>query len=391
MGVQDLEREAMTSSGGRAEMAVRAALRAVAVAGIVAVAAGPGAPAFAEPGGAGERATAHWQVAFRSFSSHSNELETVAAISPGDAWAAGFTTATGSHVNPPVLHWDRARWRPVLVPGTSGTNFADVAASSSDDVWISAANLDLGTDVVRRWDGQRWHSVPPPPGNGMVRVVLGPTDAWAEGPQFCVRNMKHCHTLLAHWNGQSWSQFMVPTFVDQMSGSASGNVWVVGEFGGDPTPPAIPGRPVSFRWDGKSWQPVTSMPHPLSFFPASIAVTSPRNVWLSAQLATSSGPGPGYALHWNGRRWHQITAPAKLHTFGPVLPDGSGAWLGADAHWTGTQWINTTPGPSFAGGRPAGIDGMALVPGTASIWGVGSLTDAGTTFNSLVAIYGSIP
>ena len=350
----------------------------------------PGTVVAAHPTTTYVRSAAHWRVSFLSPGSKPNTLETVAAISAESAWAAGFTFSQGSHPSPPVLRWNGTRWRQVRVPGTSGTDFADVAASSGADVWISATNADTGKNVVRRWDGRRWHSVPSAPGGAVVRVVLSRANAWAEGGIFCIHNLRHCRTTLEHWNGRSWSRFTVPTFVDEMAGSASGNVWVVGEFGGDPTPPATPGRPVSFRWNGKSWR-ATSMPRPLSFFPASIDVVSRRNVWIGARKATSSGPGPGYALHWNGIRWRRISAPSRLNTVGPVLADGVGVWLGPDAHWTGKRWINTTPGHSFAGGRTVGIDRMALIPGTRSIWAVGAVgvNQSALTFRGLIAIYGT--
>lgn len=335
------------------------------------------------------RTAARWRAAFLSSGSETKALSTVAAISPKDAWVAG-AARQGSHESPLVLRWNGSRWRSVRVPGIAGAEFLDVAASSGSNVWLSGPNLDTGKSVVRRWDGRRWHSIPPPP-ESAVRVVLGPADAWAEGTILCVHSRKHCRTALEHWNGRSWSRFTIPTFVDQISGSASGNVWAVGEFGGDPSPPATPGRPVAFRWNGKSWRAVTSMPHPLSFLPARIAVASPRNVWITARKATSSSPV--YALHWNGTRWRRITAPARLNTSGPLQPEGRGVWLGPDAHWTGKRWINTTPGHFFAGGQLVNLFGMALIPGTQSIWAVGQARRNNTalTSHALIAIYGTLP
>lgn len=151
----------------------------------------------------------------------------------------------------------------------------------------------------------------------------------------------------------------------------AGSIWVVGEFGGDPSPPATPGRPEAFRWTGHAWRKVTSMPGPLSFFPAAISVASPRSVWVSADLARAGKRGSGYLLHWNGRRWRKIIAPANLPTLGPLTGDGSGgAWAGPFAHWTGRRWVRATFPKSFGNGTF--FEDMTRIPGSTSVWGVGA-------------------
>jgi hypothetical protein len=207
--------------------------------------------------------------------------------------------------------------------------------------------------------------------------------------------MKHCHTSVYHWNGRSWSTFTVPTFADGISGTA-GNVWICGQFGGDMSPPATPGRPVAYRWTGAAWTKVTSMPGPLSFFPASISVVSRDNVWLGAILNGPAGRQPGYLLHWNGRGWRQINAPASLTTTpdGPVVADGTGgAWFGADAHWTGSHWVNTTPARAFVGTAVPFFEDLARIPGRTALWGAGGVTPTRTSraANSLIGVYGKAP
>jgi hypothetical protein len=50
---------------------------------------------------------------------------------------------------------------------------------------------------------------------------------------------------------------------------------------------------------------------------------SSSNVWLGWDDTTKS-----YALHWDGRQWHTMTAPCYADT-ADIVPDGKGGyWFG---------------------------------------------------------------
>ena len=96
--------------------AVAALAAVVSLAGLLMGA--PGQPAAAQtasgpvPGG--------WRVVYESTSKTSNPLYGVAAVSPGDAWAAGEIAAGGSNDQSVVLHWNGTSWKPASVPGLAG-------------------------------------------------------------------------------------------------------------------------------------------------------------------------------------------------------------------------------------------------------------------------------
>ena len=95
-------------------------------------------------------------------------------------------------------------------------------------------------------------------------------------------------------------------------------------------------------------------------------------------------------MHWNGRRWQQLTAPAALSDFGPVLPDGhGGVWLGPMAHWTGRSWVGVTV--SVPSGISWSFDDMAKVPGTSSYWGAGLLIASSGSARPVMFVHGALP
>jgi len=125
---------------------------------------------------------------------------------------------------------------------------------------------------------------------------------------------------------------------------------------------------------------------------AGIAVDSASDVWIGGFTATGSR---GYAMHWNGRKWQALTAPAGLSTGTEAVPDGhGGVWLGPWAHWTGRAWADT-----LQAGLPAPLSGMRIyqlvkVPGTSgSYWGAGAVVIGQYSTTNRVAMlgYGPVP
>jgi hypothetical protein len=70
-----------------------------------------------------------------------------------------------------------------------------------------------------------------------------------------------------------------------------------------------------------------------------------------------------------------------------------GVWAGPYAHWTGTKWINAFQIASMPGSDTFSLRGMAVIPGSSSIWGVGWVGRSASnhTQDSLIAVYGGTP
>ncbi|HEY2315314.1 MAG TPA: hypothetical protein VGH96_17020, partial [Streptosporangiaceae bacterium] len=92
-----------------------------------------------------QAATTGWRIsATYAVSASSTILSSVDAVSPGDAWAAGFTAKnTGSALPATVIrHWTGKTWSPVTLPAGVARAWArqvplfSVVGVSPRDVWI---------------------------------------------------------------------------------------------------------------------------------------------------------------------------------------------------------------------------------------------------------------
>jgi hypothetical protein len=91
------------------------------------------------------------------------QLNGVAAISPKNVWAVGFTNSSGWWANRTLVeHWNGSAWR--WVPSPSPTSGEDelwgVWASSATDVW--AVGDAGGQTLIEHWNGTSWAVVPSP-------------------------------------------------------------------------------------------------------------------------------------------------------------------------------------------------------------------------------------
>ena len=184
-------------------------LKAVAVLAVVAGLAGLLMGARSQPAAARTTpgsASSGWRVVYQSTSRTSNQLYSVAAVSPADAWAVGATAGSGGSADRPlVLHWNGTSWKPVAVPGLSGYYLPAVAASSASDVWLFAASANGGSPKAVRWNGSAWlktpalplaHSYYPPD-----VVAGGKKNVWVSGWSATRAGQPG---RLMHWNGSRW-------------------------------------------------------------------------------------------------------------------------------------------------------------------------------------------
>jgi hypothetical protein len=156
--------------------------------------------------------TAWSQVPSPSPSPPQGGLFSVSADSPTDVWAVG---------GPPTeaLHWDGISWSLVPSPGTA-VWFGVSAVSPTDALAVGTycqppnINGCHYTSIGMHWDGAAWSSDPTPNPRSVHRDLDGvsavsPTDAWAVGSY--LPNRGGYRTLIAHWNGTTWSRVSSPT------------------------------------------------------------------------------------------------------------------------------------------------------------------------------------
>jgi hypothetical protein len=339
--------------------------------------------------------TARWRLVYEP--RLQGLLTSVTTTGPRDAWAVGALYHGQALVDQPfVIHWNGLGWHAGSLPHASGFVTQVVRASSPRNVWVFASFQRSAPfpPGVFRWDGSAWHSVPVPDSVGTGDpVVLSATDVWTAGGGNCAvtrGGLLNCKTLLWHWNGRTWRSFSVGTSVTGLAAASSRDVWAVG-LNAMTQRGEVRGNVTAYRWNGTRWI-LVSMPHPRIDFDPGIGMSSATDVWLGAgiTLPHSGGQQVGFAMHWNGRRWQQLTAPASLSDFGPVLPDGhGGVWLGPTAHWTGRSWVGVTV--SVRSGISWSFEDMAKVPGTSSYWGPGLLSASSGSFRPVMFVYGAIP
>lgn len=148
-----------------------------------------------------------------------NLLASVAAVSGGDAWAAG--AAAGATVQRPLfLHWNGTRWSTVPSPRkTANSQIGSISAASPRDIWAVGTYGDLTSHgLVEHWNGTAWRLVAAPAHpRGQVQLTavtaLSARSTWAVGavcPDHCLLANPPSRSLILHWNGRRWAPAASP-------------------------------------------------------------------------------------------------------------------------------------------------------------------------------------
>ena len=244
-------------------------------------------------------------------------------------------------------------------------------AATAGDAWAVGGRSDDRT-IVLHWRRGTWAVVPVPPGfrkTGLSSVaVVSPHDVWAIG----TNNM-------LHWNGKGWSRQAGPNFhggtygaVAHVPGTAQ--VWVTGLEGG--------GGLTAARWSGSNWE-LAPLPPRLGGSGA-IGAVSASSAWLATASSTGALRQRSGFLRWDGSSWTTFPAPNPApfdEIRGVAVRSATDAWAVGEysphagrpyvdsrswvLHWNGTAWSRLQ---APAG---AGLNAVAVVPGTRDAWAVG--------------------
>jgi hypothetical protein len=201
----------------------------------------------------------HWSVVKSPATGFfTNTLNGVMAISANNIWAVGFSfgTPNGFTQDPLIEHWDGSRWSIVQNPDTGSpyNSLTSIAAVSPTDIWAVGWSNQFGISshaaqtLIEHWDGSRWTIVQSPNdafanNNQLFQVVaVSNTDVWAVGA--APRSYPEQGTaLIEHWDGSQWSivQGQNPgrngsNFLTGVTLVPNSNqLWAVGYYGsGDP-------------------------------------------------------------------------------------------------------------------------------------------------------------
>jgi hypothetical protein len=257
----------------------------------------------------------------------------VAAVSPSDAWAVGYTAGPWDTYTSTTLieHWTGSAWSVVPSPNPSdddiyGANqLYDVRAFAPNDVWaVGWYWTPIGSaPLVERWDGRRWRVSPTPEDEDRgLQAVDGTSssDIWAVGHSLSIEDG---HQALAmHYDGRTWA--VVPTpildddvYLNDVSVVSPTDVWAVGYT----LPANLDIQPIIFHWDGSVWAVVPS-PHLSSTYNQleSVAAVSASRVWAVGYRTVNDHDVITLVERWDGAQWRVESSPNR--------PDG-GNYLSA--------------------------------------------------------------
>jgi hypothetical protein len=364
----------------------------------------------------------------------------VAASSPADAWATGFSAKDKgtSSPKPLIRHWTGKAWRSVTLPAKVARAWANVApvdalvgAASARSVWVFGSF----TGSYLRLSGSRW-SLGQLPGVSeksgalvlidAVKVING-TNVWAFGERDSVSGSQEVSApYAAHYNGHKWAKVTVPGTgaITAVAAVSSSDIWAV-ESGESSSvlssaaansglvrspaarlaaaaPAAAP--PVVLQWTPSAgWHKAAQQPTLAVTDLLVSAVAEPGGeVWFGGSADNSAKGASPLTAEWNGTSWAVTDLPGKASSadwqLASMAPDGTGGiWAlaaneitGAERIWHlhGTTWSQFSP--AF-GKRRWILEALALVPGTHSVWAVGTVRAGKSGANGLIAVDGPLP
>jgi hypothetical protein len=230
----------------------------------------------------------------------------VAATSASDAFVAGI----GSSSKPDIVsRWNGSAWLTLpQLPAHKGVGFIApgarlVAASSATNAWffgLAASNpvdgVSAGLSTAQRWNGKAWVNESVFPANVVVNgaVTASATNAWAFGAPTSPVTFQPTGGYAAHFNGHAWTRVSFPIVGAAASALSGSDIWVVGYPSASRTLKGATNFAVEHYVKG-AWHklqvPSFSTPKTVESFPDGIIALSDTNVWATAALDAAPGGG----------------------------------------------------------------------------------------------------
>jgi len=199
-----------------------------------------------------------------------NDLESVTAISPSNAFAVGYYDVNGTSVARTLVeHWNGRAWKQQASPSPNGggfNGFGAVAAVSSSSAWATGSYSTGVTDtlLLEHWNGKSWQraAAQNPTSTGdfsdlAAVAAVSRSCAWIDGDYF---NGGPAKTLIEHWNGKAWKQQASPSpggtagsYLHAVAAISTANAWAVGDYLSGPSSLTL-----IEHWNGKVWRHIPS-------------------------------------------------------------------------------------------------------------------------------------
>lgn len=222
------------------------------------------------------------------------DVRSVWAAAPRDAWALS------AEVFGTLLRWNGTAWAPADPPPPE-LRLARVWGASSDEVFVSGGHYSL-------WNGTSWSDVTPPTtlAGGAPLWGLGAGDVWSQ-----------IDGAVSHWNGTVWTPTPASSelqlFAHGFWGSASNDVWLVGEYAASTPSSALQ------HWDGTAWTGVLGIPGAIGTDRSEDGSIS--GVWgfSASDVWAVGGSSAGPIWHFDGSSWSHVATP-------PLTGSLTGVW-----------------------------------------------------------------
>ncbi|MFE9104803.1 hypothetical protein [Actinomadura geliboluensis] len=310
-------------------------------------------------------------------------LSDIATAPDGTVWAVGGQQNVTTR-KPILQRLTGGTWKDVALPASLAPYRLQAAsATSASNVWVAAQlNTSGDSHALLRWTGSSW--IP-------FSVPLGfqPTDIATAGPD---RTWAVSAMAAKYWNGAGWADTPIGIKPRAVAAVSSASAWAVGWA----IAPDGTARPATTRWNGTSW---TSVPFPdigetvkgeVASTLQDVYAASDDDVWAvgTARMPDGTGKSVSRSLlaHWNGTKWTNVLG-APGTSLSKVASDGAGGiWVVSDGstmrHRTAAGvWTDETL--TRPEGTTVRASAMAVVPGTGTMWAVGTTTTDATRWADL--------
>jgi hypothetical protein len=252
-------------------------------------------------------------------------LQGVSAISATGAWAVGDTENPDPTVGTLAMRWNGTTWSTIPSPDPGPFGYANelrsVAATSPDNAWAvgyyTSRSGPSGQRLILHWNGTAWSQAASPNPSSAESALTGVSatsaaSAWAVG-QYCPSRPGGCagtrqDTLILHWNGTAWSRHTSPSpgtgdYLHAVTARTTTDAWAVGNdqnrTGSLDT--------LILHWDGIRWSRVSSPSSSAFNYLFQVSTDSARDAWAVGYYCTRNCTEKeidhSLILHWNGTTW----------------------------------------------------------------------------------------
>jgi hypothetical protein len=321
-----------------------------------------------------------WRLVFKHhYSGGGNSTYfAVAAAGRRAAFAVGSANNAGPIGGVPVTaRWHDGRWNALAMPrGLTGILVA-VSADSSTDAWTVSEQSGL----VLHWHNGRWTVPHRFSESGSLPLQLtgvtafSPTNVWVFGGSGADPGVGTWHL-----HGHVWTRVRgLGGNISFASALSARDMWAVGgiNVGQDSIMHYIRGK----------WHHITSPALRGLQFNQILALTS-NNVWTVA--SKGGAPGTMRLLQLRNGRWTPHALPAHYDPIDMVADGRGGLWFTAVHTSNGEiQFLHRSASGRWSVIHDPGVESLALIQGTSSLWGAGATTHK-TGFEAAIYAHGAV-